>query len=109
MSAAHEAMVKAVEALMKAGFEPNGHTRMEHVRVPTAKTPVYGKSGGKPVTLGGRMRLAKPGTDLKATVGLRTTVIYRTVAPGLAGVQGVAHHNTKDLGAIVATLADHPT
>ena len=40
---------------------------------------------------------------------LSIATIYRTVAPGLAGVQGVAHHNTKDLGAIVATLADHPT
>lgn len=100
-----QAMADAIDALLCAGFEPDGQTREEVVRVPTKASPLLGLSGGELAKFGGRQRFAKAGTNIKATVGPRTTAIYRVVGAGLAGVRGIATHDTSDSETIRATVA----
>lgn len=100
-----QAMASAIDALLGAGFEPDGQTREEVVRVPTKASPLLGLSGGELAKFGGRQRFAKTGTNIKATVGPRTTAIYRVGGKGLAGVRGIASHDTSDGQALHATLA----
>jgi len=73
----------------------------EHVRIPTMKAPVLGGMGGERRTLGGRSRYVLPGTDLRVTVGPRTTNIYYVRA---GKTEFVLNEHTKDLDA--ATLRD---
>lgn len=98
-------MASAIDALLGAGFEPDGKTREEIVRVPTQGSPLLGRSGGELAKFGGRRRFTKAGTNVKVTVGPRTTAIYRVDGRGLEGVRGIATHDTKDREAIHATLA----
>ncbi|MGP3508652.1 hypothetical protein [Paracidovorax citrulli] len=104
MEEARSPIEEVVACLAAAGFVGDGATRTEQVRVPTKDSPVYGKSGGELVTYGGRMRFAKAGTRIKATVGKRTTAIYEVTGPGLAGVRGIASVETRDIERIRATL-----
>jgi DNA polymerase-3 subunit epsilon len=101
----HQALAAALNALLAAGFVPDGHTLQEQVRIPTSRSPVYGQSGGELATLGGRQRLALPGTNVKATVGPRTLALYRVEGQGLDGVAGIASLATSDLAAIERVLA----
>jgi hypothetical protein len=103
-SKSEQAMAEAIQALLDAGFVPDGSTREEVVRIPTRDSPLFGKSGGELAKFGGRQRFAKPGTDLKATVGARTTAIYLS-SGGITGVKGIAHLNTKDIEAVKTALA----
>lgn len=104
MSKSEQAMADAIDALLAAGFLPDGQTREEIVRVPTQQSPLLGLSGGVLAKFGGRQRFAHIASSVKATVGPRTTAIYRVDGPGLAGVTGIATHNTSDAEAIRATL-----
>lgn len=99
------AMAAAIDALLAAGFEPDGQTREELVRVPTRHSPMLGLSGGELAKFGGRQRFAQRGTNVKATVGPRTTTVYRIEGAGLAGVRGIATHDTIDGEAIRATIS----
>ncbi|WP_298151050.1 hypothetical protein [Flavobacterium sp.] len=99
-------MADAIQILIAAGFAPDGQTKQEHVRIPTANSPVFGGSGGELATFGGRQRFAKTGTDIKATVGLRTTALYRSTGGGLSGVQGIASMNTNDQSALRQAIAN---
>ena len=101
-------MAGALDTLLAAGFVPDGQTRQERVRIPTRQSPVYGLSGGELATLGGRQRLALPGTSVKATVGPRTLALYRVVGQGLGGVAGVATLDTSDQVGIERALAAMP-
>jgi hypothetical protein len=92
-------VVLALEAL---GFVAAGATREEVVRVGTARSPILGGTGGERRTLGGRARFAVPGTDLRATVGSRTTFLYCHAA-GVRLVE-IAHLRTRDV--TVAMLRD---
>ena len=87
-------MMAAIQALEAAGFREAGQTEVIRVRVATVDCPVYGGIGGKAVNFGGRMRYAKDGTNIKATVGKRTTNIYR-VENGNTDFIGM--FDTKDL------------
>jgi hypothetical protein len=98
MTPAQHAIADAIGTLEAYGFEANGHTPKETVRVSTAKSPVYGSSGGELRTLGGRMRFCRPGTDFRATVGKLTTYLYR------ANVDGGVALKTKDKAALQAAL-----
>lgn len=104
-SRGQRALAAALDALLAAGFIPDGRTRQEHVRIPTSKLPVYGQSGGELATLGGRQRLALPGTSVKATVGPRTLALYRVKVGGLGGAEGIATLDTSDLAGIEQALA----
>lgn len=95
-----QSMTAVIDLLLAAGFVPDGETRQEQVRIPTAKAPVFGHSGGVLATLGGRRRFVKPGTTIKATVGQRTTALYRIEGAGLEGVRGIATLATRELSAI---------
>ncbi len=102
------AMALAIDALLAAGFLPDGHTRQELVRIPTRNSPVFGHSGGELAKLGGRQRFALPDTDVKCTVGKRTLALYRTGVSGLTGLTGVtglATLNTSDLSGLAVALA----
>lgn len=105
MTKSEQAMADAIQILKEAGFEPDGQTKVEQVRIPTKDSPVFGQSGGELATLGGRHRFAKPETDIKATVGLRTTALYRSAGTGLSGVKGIASMDTKDQTALRQAIA----
>lgn len=100
MTKNQQAMAAVIELLLAAGFLPDGETRQEHVRIPTAKAPVFGHSGGVLATLGGRQRYVKAGTAIKATVGPRTTALYRVDGGGIEGVRGIATLATSEVTAI---------
>lgn len=100
-----QAMAAVIDLMLASGFRPDGETHQETVRVPTKDSPLYGRSGGQLATFGGRQRFAKDGTTVKATVGIRTTAIYRIEGPGLNGVRGIATCDTKDFAAIQAAVA----
>ena len=76
-----------LSALGELGWRDAGETVRQTVRTPTATTPVYGASGGEVRTLGGRLRLALPGSDRRLSVGARTTCFYR-IADGEAVEHG---------------------
>lgn len=90
---------ETVALLLDLGFQPAGETRLEHVRIPTMASPVLGGMGGERRTLGGRARYALPGTDLRVTVGPRTTNVY--YARGSGKVEFVLNEKTKQLTAQV--------
>jgi hypothetical protein len=74
-------MTKAqiIVILTRHGLVPDGQTAVERVRIPTARSPVFGGIGGEARDFGGRTRYAKPGTNLRVTVGPRTTNVYRVL------------------------------
>jgi hypothetical protein len=88
---------EVVTALMELGFVPAGETSLEHVRIPTMRSPVLGGMGGERRTLGGRARYTLPGTDLRVTVGPRTTNVYYSRVGGK--VEFVLNESTKHLTA----------
>ena len=105
-----QAMAAAIDALLSCGFAPDGETREEIVRIPTKKSPLYGRSGGELAKLGGRQRYALGDSNIKATVGKRTLAVYRVEGKGLAGVRGVATLDTSDidrLRIVLASLSQH--
>lgn len=85
---------EVVTTLLDLDFTPAGATATEHVRIPTMKAPVLGGMGGERRTLGGRSRYVLPGTDLRVTVGPRTTNIYYVRA---GKTEFVLNERTKDL------------
>ncbi len=85
-----------VSTLLDLGFMPAGETREEIVRIPTTRSPIYGGTGGERRTLGGRDRYALPGTDLRVTVGPRTTNVYYSRR---GKTEFVLNEKTKDLTA----------
>ncbi|MHB8410019.1 MAG: hypothetical protein ACYDHY_18390 [Acidiferrobacterales bacterium] len=94
-----------IQVLLEAGFVPDGETRVSEVRIPTVDTPCFGsKSGGKIAQFGGRVRFARPGTNIKATVGDRTTTLYCVEGKGIDGVRGIAVCRTRDLVAIKTAI-----
>jgi hypothetical protein len=99
-------MADAIQSLLDAGFEPDGTTREETVRIPTRNSPLFGSSGGELAKLGGRQRFAIPGTTYKATVGKRTTAVYRTEGEGLGGVRGIASFDTHDIARLRTVIAE---
>jgi len=105
-------MQAVIELLLAKGFVRDGATVQQTVRVPTVANPVYGGIGGELTTMGGRQRFALPGTDIKATVGKRTTFFYRLTDKKVLGrreTESIAHLETRDLAAIETALAQLPT
>jgi hypothetical protein len=99
------------DALKAAGFIEDGHTVTHHVRIGTAKNPVYGGLGGKAATFGGRQRFVRPGTQIKATVGPRTTNFY-LVGERVGGrnkIDDLGSTTTSDLDKINEIIAALPT
>ena len=86
---------EVITALLDLGFAPAGETREEHVRIPTMRSPVLGGMGGERRTLGGRARYTLPGTDLRVTVGPRTTNVYYSRGGGK--IEFVLNEKTKGL------------
>lgn len=100
-----QALLDVISELEGRGFEPAGHTATQSVRVPTSRSPIYGSSGGELRTFGGRSRFWKPGTDFFATVGKRTTCVYRSTASQLAGAADASNtFDTKNLAALKTLL-----
>ena len=96
------AMQQVIAALEVSGYVPAGATHQEHVRIPTSAAPVFGGIGGELATFGGRLRYTLPGTDRRATVGLRWTYLYRVEAHAVTEGQG--YRTLRDVAEIVATL-----
>lgn len=98
-----DAKRRIVALLLDAGWQPAGETRLERVRLSTARSPVHGGIGGEAREFGGRARFELPGTDRRATVGARTVSFYR-VTDGKA--QDLRNYDTaRDLDAIAAQAA----
>jgi len=64
-----------IALLIAHGWQEDGTTREETVRIPTMRSPVFGGVGGELRTFGGRQRLRKG--DRRVTVGPRTVCFYR--------------------------------
>lgn len=69
-------MEKVIEILTENGWQPDGATKTETVRIPTTEAPLTcgGKGGGKLATFGGRQRFRR-GLWF-CTVGPRTVNFY---------------------------------
>jgi len=93
MTPSEKAMADTIDLLLADGFFPDGLTQQQTARLPTKRSPVLGNTGGELITLGGRLRFTKPGSNIKATVGRQTTALYRVEGP--TGVQGISSHDTK--------------
>ena len=104
-SKSEQAIANTIQILLDAGFEQDGHTQEQIVRIPTRTSPLFGKYGGVLDSFGGRQRFALPGTSVRATVGARTTAFYRSERSGLQGVTGIASVDTKDVEAVRSALA----
>lgn len=89
MNGAEDGAEDAIAMLLSLGWVRAGSTPAETVRVPTAASPVYGRSGGELRTFGGRARLVLPGTDRRVTVGARTTCFYRMGDKGPTGYENL--------------------
>lgn len=87
---------EVIATLLELGFAPAGETTEQIVRIPTMRSPVYGGLGGERRTLGGRARYTLPGTDLRVTVGSRTTNVYFSRA---GKIEFVLNERTKELDA----------
>lgn len=70
-------MDDVLKVLESNGWTADGRTASKSVRIPTRKSPLYGKSGGELRTTGGRVRYAKGGR--RVTVGPRSTCFYEIV------------------------------
>ena len=105
MTKSQQAMADVIQLLLDAGFEPDGATKEEIARIPTVRSPLFGRSGGELAKLGGRQRFVKQGANVKATVGQRTTAIYRVEGKGLDGVRGIASLDTRDMAGVAAAIA----
>lgn len=91
-----------VVCLFDAGFVEAGETREETVRISTGRSPILGRTGGERRTFGGRLRMELPGTDVRATVGPRTTYLYHCTD---GHVTTIATLRTKDLDELSQQLA----
>lgn len=67
---------RIVEWLESLGFVEDGRTATQEVRIPTTRSPVFGRTGGERRTFGGRLRFRLPNTNIRATVGPRTVNVY---------------------------------
>lgn len=95
---------RVINELTAYGWQPDGTTPTETVRVPTVEAPIFGGIGGKVVTTGGRQRFARPGTNYRVTVGKRTTFFYRVVK---GGTEAIAHlRTTGDVEQIMSTIKE---
>lgn len=101
MTKSEKALHEAVQELLKSGFERSGTTLKQTIRVATAKSPAFGKSGGELVTLGGRLRFNKPDTNICVTIGKRTFYMYEKVG---SDVKGLATLNTSEIDKIKKLL-----
>lgn len=104
MTKSQQNLALAINTLLNAGFALDGNTREEIVRMPTTKSPLFGKSGGELAKFGGRQRFVKTGTNIKATVGAKTTYIYFIQGTGKDCVKGIASHDTSDIESIRKTV-----
>lgn len=93
---------ETIAVLLDLGFTPAGATTEQIVRIPTMRSPVHGGLGGERRAIGGRARYALAGTDLRVTVGPRTTNVYYSRGGGKTDF--VLNEHTKDL--IAQTLRD---
>lgn len=99
------AMQEVIKMLLEAGWEQDGQTAQQMVRIPTTDYPVYGGIGGKLVKTGGRLRLCLPGTDYRVTVGKITTYFYQVpngVTQTLAHLQ--TRHQQVEIEAMIALI-----
>lgn len=83
--------------LAEHGWQEDGKTDVEIIRMGTRRVPIYGGTGGELRAFGDRLRMKLPGTAFRATVGARTTNIYNVVAGKIDKFKGFA---TKDIDAI---------
>jgi hypothetical protein len=73
-------MGQIVDLLLASGFAEAGTTRVDNVRIPTTRSPVFGHGatmGGERATFGGRLRFARG--KQRVTVGRYTTSFYTTL------------------------------
>lgn len=104
MTKAEQAKANVIELLFSAGFIPDGDTRSAASSSSDYMRNTADKQSKEWAAASGRLRFVKFGTSIKATVGARTTALYRVEGKGILGVKGIASLNTSDVGAIRTVL-----
>jgi hypothetical protein len=82
-----------IQKLIINGWQEDGQTSIETMRIPTLNAPVFGNSGGKLITIGGRLRMKKQ--DWYVTIGKRTTNFYQKDKMG--AIYNFNNFKTKDI------------
>ena len=80
MARGRSSMAQVIDLLLASGFVEAGTTRVDNVRIPTTRSPVFGHGatmGGEKATFGGRLRFARG--KQRVTVGQYTTSFYTTL------------------------------
>ena len=99
--------LQVIDILTANGWEGDGATPTQSVRLSTARAPVYGGIGGEVRTFGGRERFHKPGTNLFVTVGSRTVSFYHRENGEALGFR--TYSTTKDIDYITHASAKNAT
>ena len=85
-----------IALLIAYGWQEDGATREETVRIPTIRSPVFGGVGGELRTFGGRARLRKG--DRFVTVGPRLVCFYRRGPDGPSDFDRVPTKDARRIG-----------
>jgi hypothetical protein len=91
-------MNEIIRVLTNCGYVEDGATAVQHVRIPTTRSPVFGGIGGEAATFGGRARL-KHSNGERVTVGKISTNFYRWDARSKRTMQ-FAGYRSKDIDGI---------
>lgn len=98
------AKASVIDLLLEAGFIPDGDTHSASAPASNYMRKTSDQLSKEWATAAARLRFKKPGTNIKATVGARTTAIYKIDGKGLNGVKGLASIDTSQLCEIAKIL-----
>ncbi len=95
---------RTIQLLLDDGFVPEGLTVEEGFRIPKRDSPLFHTAGEELSKLGTRVRLVKTGTDIRATVGMRSTALFIRAGDSIDGVGNMQSVDTADVREIQAYL-----
>ena len=104
MNKAKQAKESVIDLLIKSGFIPDGDTRTSLSPSSDYMRKTDDKQSKEWASASGRLRFLKVGTNIKATVGDRTTAIYRVERAGLKGVKGIGTFDTVNISEILSAV-----
>ena len=102
MNKSQQEKINVIELILNSGFISDGDTKnsTDYMRV------AADNQSKEWATSSSRLRFKKSGTNIKVTVGSRTTSFYRQEGKGLTGVKGIVTLNTSDIKEISKVLGN---